>query len=126
MTKPNPSAGSSAEAGLMNSLAPVQESLERMRLASERLSAIYTEIATEQANFLQRTVFDTLLEMQTLGRVRGPAEFFELSTEFAWQQAERSLKAFGEIGSEACSCWFDALKAAPALPHKNATGRALH
>ena len=110
----------------MNGLAPVQENLERMRLASERLSAIYTDIATEQANFLQRTLFDSLLEMQNLGRVRGPVEFLELSTEFAWQQTERSLKAFGEIASEACSCWFDALKAAPTLPTKTAKSRALH
>jgi hypothetical protein len=113
MTKTQTSAPVQAEASIMSTLAPMQENLDRFRKASERFSAISAEIATEQANFLQRAVFDTLLEMQTLSRVRGPAEFFELSSQFAWQQTERSLKALSEIGSEACSCWFEALKTRP-------------
>lgn len=126
MTKPHNPAEIPAEAGFTSVVAPLQESLDRFHKAAERLSATYTEMAAEQANFLQRTVFDSLLEMQTLSRVRSPAEFFELSTEFAWQQAERSLKALGEIGSEACSCWFDALKAAPKFGPRTAKSRSLH
>ena len=126
MNRPNPSAETSAEAGIMSVLAPMRENLDRFRKASERLSAIYTEIATEQTAFLQRTVFDALFELQSLSRVRGPAEFFELSREFAWQQAERSLKAFGEIGTEVCGCWFDALRSTPGLAPETAKSRPLH
>jgi hypothetical protein len=95
-------------------LAPMQEGMERLRQTSEKLSATYAEIAAHQLQFLQKTVFDGLLEFQGLSRVRNPAEFFELGSEFAWQQAERSLKAFGELGNEVCGCWFAALKSAPA------------
>lgn len=111
MTKPLTSAETKGETGILSAMAPMQESLERFHEASQRFSAIAAEIATEQANFLQRAFFDSLLEMQTLSRVRGPAEFYAMSAEFAWQQMERSLKALGEIGNEASSCWYEALKA---------------
>lgn len=126
MSKPNPSAEAAAEAGILSVLAPMQESFERFRKASERLSAIYTEIAADQAHFLQHALFDTLSEAQSLSHVRAPSEFFMQANEFAWHQAERSLKAFGEIGNEVYACWFEALKAAPGLPSKTEKGRALH
>ena len=126
MNKPNPSAEATAEAGIMSVLAPMQESLDRFRKASERMSSIYSEIASEQANFWQRNTFDALFELQSLSRVRGPVEFLELSHEFAWEQAERSLKALSEIGNEVCSCWFEALKATPGIALKTVKSRAAH
>ena len=126
MSKPNPSAEMPAEVGIMSVLTPMQESFERFRKASERLSTIYTEIAADQAHFLQHALFDTLSEARSLSRVRAPSEFLVEASELAWLQAERSLKVFGEIGNEVCTCWFEALKAASGPAPKTAKSRAPH
>jgi hypothetical protein len=116
----------SPEAGFLAVMGPMQESLDRFRQATEKLSSSYADIATHQANFVQKEIFDALLETQGLSRVRNPAEFFELGNEFAWQQAERSLKAFGELGTEMCKCWIDAFKTAADLSAKAVKGPAAH
>lgn len=112
------------EAAILKAFVPVQEGLGRLHQASEKLSSTYAEIATHQMAFLQRTVFDVLAEAQSLSRARNPAEFLELSTEFAWQQAERSFKAFGELGKDVSNCWFEALKSIPEA--KTGKSRAQH
>jgi hypothetical protein len=127
MNKSQPlSAAPADEAGPISILAPMQESLERFHRASGRLTETCTEIAAEQTAFLQRTLFDSLSEIQTLRHARVPAEFFQASMEFGWQQAERWLKAVGEIGNEACSCWFEALKATPSLAPRHRERRSVH
>ena len=127
MTKPSNTAAEIAdEAGVLKAFVPVQEGLDRLHLASEKLSTTYAEIATHQMTFLQRTVFDALAELQGLSRARNPAEFLELGSEFAWQQAERSLKAFSELGTEVGNCWFEALKTKPGTGSKAAKSRAVH
>ena len=124
MNRPQAAAPAPSGESLISALAPMQENLERFRRASGRLTETCTEIAAEQSAFLQRALFDSLSEIQTLRRSRGPAEFFGTSMEFAWQQAERWLKAIGEMGNEACSYWFEALKATPAQAPKDQERRA--
>lgn len=102
MTKPNPVSFS----------LPIQEGFERCRLASERLTSVYSEIAAHELSILENTFFEALGEMQGLSPVHGPVEFFEQSAILAWRNAERSLKAFGQISTELSRFWFDALKAA--------------
>ena len=97
-------------------LAPVQEGLGRLHQASEKLSATYADIATHHYVFLQRTVFDALTEIQGLSRVRNPAEFAQLAAQFAWQQSERSLKAWGDLCQDVHRCWLEALETTPQAP----------
>ena len=101
------------ESGLSKTLLPVQEGLERAHRASQSLTSAYGAIAVHQAEFLQRAVFDVLAELQGLSRTRGPDEFFKLGSEFAWEQAGRSLKALSDFYTGVCGCWAETLKAAP-------------
>lgn len=118
MTKATaPAAEVSSETGFLTLMGPMQNSLDRLHQASQKLSTNCADIVSLQANFLQKEVFDALLEMQSLSRVRNPAEFFEVGREFAWKQTERSLKAFGEMGTEMCNCWLDAVRASADSEH---------
>lgn len=117
---------SDAEAGVATFLAPMQESLDRFREASERTSKTYAEIAAEHASFLQHAMSDTMTELQQLQQTRMPAEFFQASMKFAWKQSERSLQALGELGTEICNLWFETLRAAPAVLGKTTKSRAVH
>ena len=106
------------EPGLVKSLLPVQEGLDRAHKASQTLTSAYRDIAVHQAQFLQRGVFDVLSEIQTLQRARGPEEFLALGSEFAWAQTGRYLKALGDFYNGMCGCWADALNAAPKAPEQ--------
>lgn len=121
-----PAAEASSEAGFLAMMGPMQESLDRFHQVSQKLSTNCADIVSHQATFLQKEAFDALLEMQSLSRVRNPAEFFELGREFAWKQTERSLKAFGEMGTEMCSCWLDAFRATAELSEKTAKAGSVH
>ena len=123
MTKPAPSTATEDAAPL---LAPMQEGLDRLHMASENLSATCVDIANHQFLFLQRTVFDTLTELQGLSRARNPTEFVQATTEFAWRCAERSIQALTDFGNDVGACWTDALKDLPAQAVKAPKSRAVH
>ncbi|GEM_PF-4107506 len=94
-------------------LAPMQEGIDRLHGATEKLGTTCADIASHNYVFLQRTVFDALTEIQGLSRVRNPTEFLELAGQFAWQQAERNLKAWGDLCNDVSRCWLEALDTTP-------------
>jgi len=116
MTKPVLSAAQLA--------APMQEGLERLHQAAEKFSATCADVASHQCAFLQKTVFDELTEFQGLMRVRNPAEFAQLTAQFAWQQAERTATAWGQLCSDVYRCWIDALETTPLEPTSAPISRA--
>ncbi len=66
------------------------------------------DIANYQITFLQKTLLDTLAELQELSRARNPAEFAELGIDFSMRQTERSFKAFTDLNADIFQCYMEA------------------
>lgn len=126
MTKSNSTAtGKPEEPQTFGFFLPTQEGFENCRLASERLTSACSEIVAHEFSILENAFFETLGEMQGLSPVHGPVEFFEQGAILAWRNAERSLKAFGELSTEMSRFWFGALKPLSDTAPKQTKGRSL-
>ena len=90
------------------------------------LAVVVDDVYYGSGFFLNEGLFDALSELRDVSRVRSPIEFFELSAEFAWQQAERSLRTFGELGDEVSRCWLEVFKTAGESPIEATRDRAAH
>lgn len=117
-------AGNPEEGGPFSFFSPMQEGFERCRLASEHLTSACSEIAAHEFTILENAFFGSLGEMQGLSPVHGPVEFFEQSAILTWRNAERSVKAFSELGDEICRFWFDTIKAVSSAAPRQTKSRS--
>jgi hypothetical protein len=91
-------------------LVPAGQQAAKMRHATERLLLGWSEIVAREVGFLQQKTLDELSELQDLSRVRGPDEYFQLATKFAFAELEHSTKSFTVLCEEIGHVWLQTLQ----------------